>query len=84
MRPTKNNTKSIKDCGVCQVVSVLVFYSKDQSLIPAEVTIFLLKLLLKRMKIYKKRPGKAYIKQNKLHKLNVLKLYWVGLCRAPN
>ena len=67
MRPTKNKTKSIKDCGVCQVVSVLVFYSKDQSLIPAEVTIFLLKLLLKRMKIYKKRPDGPFIKTKSIY-----------------
>ena len=42
------------------VVSVLAFYSDDPSSIPAEVYNFSVKLLLKRTKINKKRPGLAH------------------------
>ena len=45
------------------VVSVLAFYSDDPSSIPAEVYNFSVKLLLKRMKINKKRPGLAHLKK---------------------
>ena len=41
------------------MVSVLAFYSDDPSSIPAEVYNFSVKLLLKRTKINKKRPGLA-------------------------
>ena len=46
-------------CGGGLVVSVLAFYSDDPSSIPAEVYNFSVKLLLKRTKINKKRPGLA-------------------------
>ena len=45
------------------VVSVLAFYSDDPSSIPAEVYNFSVKLLLKRTKINKKRPGLAHLKK---------------------
>ena len=47
-------------CGGGQVVSVLAFYSDNPSSNPAEVYNFSVKLLLKRMKINKKRPGLAH------------------------
>ena len=46
--------------GGGQVVSVLAFYSDDPSSNPAEVYNFSVKLLLKRTKINKKRPGLAH------------------------
>ena len=46
--------------GGGQVVSVLAFYSVDPSSNPAEVYNFSVKLLLKRTKINKKRPGLAH------------------------
>ena len=49
----------IMGCGGGLVVSVLAFYSDDPSSIPAEVYNFSVKLLLKRTKINKKRPGLA-------------------------
>ena len=42
------------------MVSVLAFYSDDPSSNPAEVYNFSVKLLLKRTKINKKRPGLAH------------------------
>ena len=50
-------------CGGGQVVSVLAFYSDDPSSNPAEVFNFSVKLLLKRTKINKKRPGLAHLKK---------------------
>ena len=50
--------------GGGQVVSVLAFYSDDPSSNPAEVYNFSVKLLLKRTKINKKRPGLAHFKKN--------------------
>ena len=47
------------------MVSVLAFYSDDPSSIPAEVYNFSVKLLLKRTKINKKRPGLAQFKKKK-------------------
>ena len=54
-------------CGGGLVVSVLAFYSDDPSSIPAEVYNFSVKLLLKRTKINKKRPGLAqfFLKKKK-------------------
>ena len=46
--------------GGGQVVSMLAFYSDDPSSNPAEVYNFSVKLLLKRTKINKKRPGLAH------------------------
>ena len=46
------------------MVSVLAFYSDDPSSIPAEVYNFSVKLLLKRTKINKKRPGLAHFLKN--------------------
>ena len=42
------------------MVSVFAFYSDDPSSIPDEVYNFSVKLLLKRTKINKKRPGLAH------------------------
>ena len=42
------------------MVSVLAFYSNDPSSIPTEVYNYSVKLLLKRTKINKKRPGLAH------------------------
>ena len=55
----KNVTKTLfyPGRGGGQVVSVLAFYSDDPSSNPAEVYNFSVKLLLKRTKINKKRPG---------------------------
>ena len=47
-------------CGGGKVVSVLAFYSDNPSSNPAEVYNFSVKLLLKRTKINKKRPGLAH------------------------
>ena len=61
-----NHTHLKIDClgrGGGQVVSVLAFYSDDPSSNPAEVYNFSVKLLLKRTKIYKKRPGLAHLKK---------------------
>ena len=55
----KSEGKGNKGCGGGLVVSVLAFYSDDPSSIPAEVYNFSVKLLLKRTKINKKRPGLA-------------------------
>ena len=49
--------------GGGQVVSVLAFYSDDPSSNPAEVYNFSVKLLLKRMKKKKQRPGLAHFKK---------------------
>ena len=57
MSVLKMNAKSR---GGGLVVSVLAFYSDDPSSIPAEVYNFSVKLLLKRTKINKKRPGLAH------------------------
>ena len=51
--------------GGGQVVSVLAFYSEDSSSNPAEVYNFSVKLLLKRTKINKKRPGLAHFFKKK-------------------
>ena len=51
------------------VVSVLAFYSDDLCRNPAEVCNFCVKLLLKRKKINKKRPGLAHLKKNSRHNL---------------
>ena len=51
--------ESFLGCGGGLVISVLAFYSDNPSSIPAEVYNFSVKLLLKRMKINKKRPGLA-------------------------
>ena len=48
------------------MVSVLAFYSDDPSSIPAEVYNFSVKLLLKRTKINKKRPGLAQFKKKQI------------------
>ena len=48
------------------MVSVLAFYSDDPSSNPAEVYNFSVKLLLKRTKINKKRPGLAHFKKKVL------------------
>ena len=55
------------------MVSVLAFYSDDPSSNPAEVYNFSVKLLLKRTKINKKRPGLAHLKKIKLPKIDWLK-----------
>ena len=47
------------------MVSVLAFYSDDPSSNPAEVYNFSVKLLLKRTKINKKRPGLVHFKKRK-------------------
>ena len=52
--------------GGGQVVSVLVFYSDNLSSNPAEVYNFSVKLLLKRTKINKKRPGLAHFFKKKI------------------
>ena len=48
------------------MVSVLAFYSDNPSSNPAEVYNFSVKLLLKRTKINKKRPGLAHFKKKVL------------------
>ena len=53
--------------GGRQVVSVLAFYSDDPSSNPAEVYNFPVKLLLKRTKINKKRPGLAHFLKKNIH-----------------
>ena len=50
------------------MVSVLAFYSDDPSSNPAEVYNFSVKLLLKRTKINKKRPGLAHFFKKKTDK----------------
>ena len=52
-----HHKRCFKGRGGGQVVSVLAFYSDDPSSNPAEVYIFSVKLLLKRMKINKKEAG---------------------------
>ena len=49
--------------GGGQVLSVLAFYSDDPSSNPTEVYNFSVKLLMKRTKINKKRPGLAHLKK---------------------
>ena len=50
------------------MVSVLAFYSDNPSSNPAEVHNFSVKLLLKRTKINKKRPGFGpFFKKNLIH-----------------
>ena len=63
------------------VVSVLASYSNDPSSIPAEVYNFFCKLLLKRTKINKKRPGLAHLKKKTFSKENpshTLAQLWYG------
>ena len=72
-----------KGCGGGLVVSMLAFYSDDPSSIPAEVYNFSVKLLLKRTKINKKRPGLAQFL--KIKKINVLyfreeELFYFEIC----
>ena len=56
----QTNKIIFKGRGGGLVVSVLAFYSDDPSSIPAEVYNFFCKILLKRTKINKKRPGLAH------------------------
>ena len=74
------------------MVSVLAFYSDDPSSIPAEVYNFSVKLLLKRTKINKKRPGLAqFFKKTLLYqnhfetfKYNILPvIYFPRIERLP-
>ena len=61
----KTKIMKTEGCGGGLVVSVLAFYSDDPSSIPAEVYNFSVKLLLKRTKINKKRPGLAQFKKKR-------------------
>ena len=63
------------------MVSVLAFYSDNPSSNPAEVYNFSVKLLLKRTKINKKRPGLAHFLKKRINRLHITN-FLVGLLNA--